>query len=121
MSMEKLISSGIFGMMNSGTAYIIGMIVCAVLSYLIGSVNFTAIFAKKYDAFPDTMGIYKKAGAGVAFGVAALDGAKGFSYNREIVNPVCKKFLAACYIVGNEERTMTGWESGRSAACWRSA
>lgn len=47
-------------MMNSGTAYIIGMIVCAVLSYLIGSVNFTAIFAKKYDAFPDTMGIYKK-------------------------------------------------------------
>ena len=74
MSMEKLIASGVFGMMNSGTAYIIGMIVCAVLSYLIGSVNFTAIFAKKYDAFPDTMGIYKKAGAGVAFGVAALDG-----------------------------------------------
>ena len=78
MSMEKLIASGVFGMMNSGTAYIIGMIVCAVLSYLIGSVNFTAIFAKKYDAFPDTMGIYKKAGAGVAFGVAALDGVKGF-------------------------------------------
>lgn len=76
--MEKLIASGVFGMMNSGAAYIIGIVVCAVLSYLIGSVNFTAIFAKKYDAFPDTMGIYKKAGAGAAFGAAALDGAKGF-------------------------------------------
>ena len=65
-------------MMNSGTAYIIGMIVCAVLSYLIGSVNFTRIFVNRYDAFPDTMGLYKKAGGKVAFGAAVLDGFKGF-------------------------------------------
>ena len=38
--MEKLIASGLFGMMNSGTAYVIGAIVCVLVSYLIGSVNF---------------------------------------------------------------------------------
>lgn len=76
--MEKLITAGLFGMMNSGTAYVIGAIVCVLVSYLIGSVNFTRIFVNKYDAFPDTMGLYKKAGGRVAFGAAALDGLKGF-------------------------------------------
>ncbi|MCI6971609.1 MAG: glycerol-3-phosphate acyltransferase [Eubacteriales bacterium] len=76
--MEKLIASGFFGMMNSGTAYVIGAIVCVLVSYLIGSVNFTRIFADRYEAFPDTMGLYKKAGGRVAFGAAALDGLKGF-------------------------------------------
>ena len=60
--MEKLITAGLFGMLNSSSAYTIGAIVCVVLSYLIGSVNFTRIFVKRYDAFPDTMGLYKKAG-----------------------------------------------------------
>ena len=69
--MEKLIASGLFGMMNSGTAYVIGAIVCVLVSYLIGSVNFTRIFADRYEAFPDTMGLYKKAGGRVAFGAAA--------------------------------------------------
>ncbi len=78
MIMEKLITAGLFGMMNSGTAYVIGAIVCVLVSYLIGSVNFTRIFVNKYDAFPDTMGLYKKAGGRVAFGAAALDGLKGF-------------------------------------------
>ena len=76
--MEKLITAGLFGMLNSSSAYTIGAIVCVVLSYLIGSVNFTRIFVNKYDAFPDTMGLYKKAGGKVAFGAAALDGFKGF-------------------------------------------
>ena len=76
--MEKLITAGLFGMMNSGTAYVIGAIICVLVSYLIGSVNFTRIFVNKYDAFPDTMGLYKKAGGRVAFGAAALDGLKGF-------------------------------------------
>ena len=76
--MEKLITAGLFGMLNSSSAYTIGAIVCVVLSYLIGSVNFTRIFVNKYDAFPDTMGLYKKAGGNVAFGAAVLDGFKGF-------------------------------------------
>lgn len=76
--MEKLITAGLFGMLNSSSAYTIGAIVCVVLSYLIGSVNFTRIFVNKYDAFPDTMGLYKKAGGKVAFGAAVLDGFKGF-------------------------------------------
>ena len=59
--MEKLITAGLFGMLNSSSAYTIGAIVCVVLSYLIGSVNFTRIFVNRYDAFPDTMGLYKKA------------------------------------------------------------
>ena len=76
--MEKLITAGLFGMLNSSSAYTIGAIVCVVLSYLIGSVNFTRIFVKRYDAFPDTMGLYKKAGGKVTFGAAVLDGFKGF-------------------------------------------
>ena len=76
--MEKLITAGLFGMLNSSSAYTIGAIVCVVLSYLIGSVNFTRIFVNRYDAFPDTMGLYKKAGGKVAFGAAVLDGFKGF-------------------------------------------
>ena len=76
--MEKLITAGLFGMLNSSSAYTIGAIVCVVLSYLIGSVNFTRIFVNRYDAFPDTMGLYKKAGGRVAFGAAVLDGFKGF-------------------------------------------
>ena len=78
MIMEKLITAGLFGMLNSSSAYTIGAIVCVVLSYLIGSVNFTRIFVNRYDAFPDTMGLYKKAGGKVAFGAAVLDGFKGF-------------------------------------------
>ena len=76
--MEKLITAGLFGMLNSSSAYTIGAIVCVVLSYLIGSVNFTRIFVNRYGAFPDTMGLYKKAGGKVAFGAAVLDGFKGF-------------------------------------------
>ena len=76
--MEKLITAGLFGMLNSSSAYTIGAIVCVVLSYLIGSVNFTRIFVNRYDACPDTMGLYKKAGGKVAFGAAVLDGFKGF-------------------------------------------
>ena len=76
--MEKLITAGLFGMLNSSSGYTIGAIVCVVLSYLIGSVNFTRIFVNRYDAFPDTMGLYKKAGGKVAFGAAVLDGFKGF-------------------------------------------
>ena len=49
--------------------------------------------------------------------LTALDVAKGFFYN----NRDSESCLQGAYGNGNEERTMTGWESGRSAACWQSA
>lgn len=73
----RLISSGLFGMINSGAAYIAGICVTAAVSYLIGSVNFTARTAKKFGCFPDTTGIILKVGVNTALGAAALDMLKG--------------------------------------------
>ena len=63
--------------MNSGAAYIAGIFVCAIASYLIGSVNFVAGAAKKAGCFPDLAGLIKAVGAGKAIGFAAIDAVKG--------------------------------------------
>ena len=63
--------------MNSGAAYIAGIFVCAITSYLIGSVNFMAGAAKKAGCFPDLAGLIKAIGVGKSIGLAAADAAKG--------------------------------------------
>ncbi|MBQ9510997.1 MAG: glycerol-3-phosphate acyltransferase [Clostridia bacterium] len=73
----KLITSGVFGMMNSGAAYIAGIVACAVISYLVGSFNFMAGAAKKANCFPDLVGLIKAIGVWRAIGLAALDALKG--------------------------------------------
>ena len=73
----KLITSGVFGAINSGAAYIAGIFVCAIVSYLVGSFNFIAGAAKKVGCFPDLAGLIKVIGAGKAVGLAVADAAKG--------------------------------------------
>lgn len=75
--MDRLISAGIFGMINTGAGYILGIIFCAVISYIIGSVNFTRRTAERVGAFPDTTGIIQKVGAGEALGACLCDMIKG--------------------------------------------
>lgn len=75
--MRALIESGLFGLADTAAAYIIGAIVCVILPYIIGSVNFTARAAKKYGTFPDTTGIILKAGWKTALAAGAADLLKG--------------------------------------------
>lgn len=77
MIMEKLISAGLFGMINTGAGYIIGIFFCAAISYVIGSVNFICRAANRVGAFPDTTGVIKAVGLGEALGADFADMLKG--------------------------------------------
>lgn len=74
---EKLISAGAFGLIDTGWGYILGIFACAIAGYLIGSVNFMAIFAEKAGCEPGATAMVGAKGVGYTLAILALDLIKG--------------------------------------------
>ena len=67
MNILMLIQTGIFGLSGTMGMYAAGVAVTAVLSYLVGSLNFCRFFGKKHECKSDLYELNEKAGlSGVA-------------------------------------------------------
>ena len=62
MSILVLIQSGFFGLSGTVSMYIVGAVLTVILAYLIGSLNFSRLFAKRLDCKTDVFELNNKAG-----------------------------------------------------------